>query len=393
VIDATLTGFGDVIATQIRAQHRAIAERWLERLTVLLPVDASDIFPSDQLLDHIPALINELAEYLRAPEDQAIAANTAVVAKAAELGNLRHTQRASVHQLLREYQLLGAILAAFVQEETVRLGLSPSALDAMALLTRLQEGVGVLQQTTVDTFIAAYTDTIARQADRLGSFSRLVSHELRQPLTAVQAGVALLTARDGADAESTRRTVTIIDRNVARLVELTRQLESVSRLRDDDNAKVQRVEVGTVAADVARQLREMAEARGVTVNVQPELGTATLDVSRLELLLVNLISNAIKYSDPAKTDRLVEIRRAESPAGILAVDVHDNGLGIDDAHLDLIFTRFFRGHEKRDSELGTSGLGLGLSIVKDCVDALQGSISVRSRVGVGTTFHLWLPSA
>ncbi len=240
----TSTNFADAIAAQLRAQSRGLAQRWLERLVVLLPVEVIEIFPSDQLLDHIPTLITELAEYLRVPEDQAIQGNSAVVSKAMELGELRHGQRASVHQLLREYQLLGNILAAFVQEETERLGLQPSPVEAMALLTRLHMAVSVLEQTTVDTFIATYTETIARQTDRLESFNRLVSHELRQPLTALQAAVSLITMRRTADEPVPARTVAVLERNVSRLVELTRQLEGVSRLREeDDNAQIQKADL------------------------------------------------------------------------------------------------------------------------------------------------------
>jgi signal transduction histidine kinase len=393
VVGLTSTDFGDVIATKIQSHHRSIAERWLERLVVLLPVDAIAIFPSDQMLDHIPALIAELAEYLRVPEDQAIAANAAVVMKAAELGKLRHAQRASVHQLLREYQLLGAILAAFVQEQTALLELGPTPLEAMALLTRLHAGVGVLQQTTVDTFVAAYTDTIRRQTDRLGSFNRLVSHELRQPLSALQAAVELLKARHPSEPSATDRPVAIIDRNVVRLIDLTRQLEAVSRLRDDDNVNVQTVDVSAVALDVARQLREMSDVRGVRLRIAPDLGSLTIDVARVELVLINLMSNAVKYSDPSKAERVVDVRAADVPNGDgIAIDVRDNGIGIDAAHIDKIFNRFFRVHTSDESQHSTSGLGLGLSIVKECIDALHGSISVESTIGEGTAVTLRLPS-
>jgi signal transduction histidine kinase len=393
VVGLTSTDFSDVIAQQLRAQHRSIAERWLERLVVLLPVEATAIFPTAEMLDHIPSLIAELAEYLRAPDDEAIAANAAVVGKATELGKLRHAQRASVHQLLREYQLLAGILASFVQEETARLGLTPNPLEAMALLTRLQAGVGVLLQTTVDTFVAAYTDTIERQTDRLGSFNRLVSHELRQPLTALQGAVALLKAHE-TQAPSTARPLTIIERNVSRLVELTRQLEAVSRLRDDaDNAKVQTVDISAIAQDVARQLREMAEARGVAVRVEPDLGVLTIDVARVELVLINLVSNAVKYSDPQKPLRFVEVGRVATESDRAVLEVRDNGVGIAEAQLERIFTRFFRADESRDGELGTTGVGLGLAIVKECIDAVNGSITVASEPGQGTTFRLWLPSA
>ena len=243
-----------------------------------------------------------------------------------ELGELRHGQRASVHQLLREYQLLGNILAAFVQEETERLGLQPSPVEAMALLTRLHMAVSVLEQTTVDTFIATYTETIARQTDRLESFNRLVSHELRQPLTALQAAVSLITMRRTPDEPVPARTVAVLERNVTRLVELTRQLEGVSRLREeDDNAQIQKADLTAVAGDVARQLREMADARGVTLHVDPELGSVNIDVARAELVLMNLMSNAIRSSDPAKAERIVAVERADPSSDPVVIQVRDNG--------------------------------------------------------------------
>src|ERR1044072_8857635 len=104
-----ITDFGDLIAERMRAEHRTLAARWFSRLLDLLPVEAREVFPTESLLDHIPALILEIAGYLRAPED-AIVANTTILEKARELGALRHSQRASLHQVLREYQLLSGVL-------------------------------------------------------------------------------------------------------------------------------------------------------------------------------------------------------------------------------------------------------------------------------------------
>jgi two-component system, OmpR family, phosphate regulon sensor histidine kinase PhoR len=106
---------------------------------------------------------------------------------------------------------------------------------------------------------------------------------------------------------------------------------------------------------------------------------------------VNLVSNAIKYSDPAKTVRVVEIAAPDSHADVCTLSIRDNGIGIAEADLRTIFARFYRGRPERDRELGTSGLGLGLSIVADCVDTLKGDIRVESTLGEGTTFLLELP--
>jgi signal transduction histidine kinase len=143
-------------------------------------------------------------------------------------------------------------------------------------------------------------------------------------------------------------------------------------------------------------VREMADARNVEVHIAGPLPAISIDVARLELIMVNLISNAIKYSDPDKPARVVEIASVpDDRPGVCTLSIRDNGIGIAEQDLRSIFARFYRGrgHAQRDRELGTSGLGLGLSIVADCVDALKGDIRVESSLGEGTTFFLELPMA
>jgi signal transduction histidine kinase len=391
--DGSLT-YCATIAERLHDEHRTVASMWLTRLIDLLPIAARDVFPSDAILDHIPALVLELAAYLKDPGEQAIAANTSVLAKAQELGHLRHTQGAALHQLIQEYRILGTILTGFVKSETVRLALTPTAVECIDVIARLDECVGVLLQTTVDTFVTAYKETIEHQNKRLESFNRMVSHELRQPLGVLQFSVATLhlpaTLEDPAKVS---RVLTLLDRNVRGIVDLTRKLESMSRLQaQHEGAQRQKVEVSTVAHEIALQLREMAHARGVDMRVSTELPVLVVDVGRLQLVLMNLVSNGIKYSDPSKTDRFVAITPSESPfEGMCAIRVTDNGLGIERHHLDGLFTRFFRAHAVRDEELGITGMGLGLSIVADCVEHMLGTIAVESTAGEGTTFTIVLP--
>jgi len=386
-----LTEFGDVIAERIRAEHRALATRWFERLLDLLPVDAREIFPTESLLDHVPALILEISEYLRHPEEGAIAANTAILDKARELGSLRHAQRASLHQVLREYQVLSGVLVAFVIEEMKRLGSAPAPDETALLVSRLHQAVDVLSQATVEAFVTLYTQTIDDQRERLEQFTRMAAHEWRQPLGALQFGVSLL-AEAQLDPTRTRRTLEVVERNLRHLIDLTQKLETVARMHNDgDSPVVQEVSSGTVAAEAARQLREMADARGVEIRVLDALPTLTIDVGRLELTFVNLLSNAIKYSDEAKPVRWVEISGHASADGWCQITVRDNGLGIPPDAVARIFERFTRAHPQRDDAVHVGGLGLGLSIVEDCVGAMHGRIEVESVERVGTTFVVTLP--
>jgi signal transduction histidine kinase len=387
------TDLREVIADRIRSEHHALATRWFERLLALLSVDARDIFASESLLDHIPALILEIGGYLREPEGAAIAANTCILGKARELGALRHSQHASLHQLLREYQLLNGVLVTFVMEEIGRLELAPPAAQTITVVSRLNQAVNVLTQSTIETFVALYTETISAQNERLDQFMRMAAHEWRQPLSALQFGVRLLQRTDLTREESDR-TLAAVERSVGHLVELTHKLEAIARMQDlPDNPVVQQVSVTTVAHEAARQLREMAEARGVSVRIADDMPMLFVEFGRLELVLVNLLSNAIKYSDPAKPHRRVEIAGALLPSKDCRIEVTDNGIGIPEQALTSIFRRFTRGHADRNGLSDIDGIGLGLAISEDCVRAMGGRIEVRSVEYEGSVFVVTLPSA
>ena len=387
-----LADFSDLIAERMRAEQQVLAARWFERLVELLPVDARDVFPTESLLDHIPALIVEIGAYLRHPEVDAIEANTAILEKARELGALRHAQQASLHQLLREYHVLSGVLVTFVLEEMEQLGDAPAPSAGVVLVARLHQAVDVLAQSTVESFVALYTQTITDQRERLEQFTRMAAHEWRQPLGALQFGVKLLKV-EGFDQARAHRTIEVVERSVDQLVALTHKLETVARMNDaGDSPLDQEVSVATVANEAARQLREMADARSVEIRVSDTLPIVTVDVGRLELALVNLLSNGIKYSDATKPERYVEVTGVESSDDVCRIRISDNGVGIPAASLHTIFHRFTRAHEDREELKHVSGIGLGLSIVEDSVHAMQGHIDVVSTEGVGTTFVLTLPT-
>jgi signal transduction histidine kinase len=387
------TPYAILLADRIEAGQRDISRRWLARLTELLPVDVRDVFPSDQLLDHIPAIIDQIAAYLRAPDDEEFAANTTVITKAQELGLLRHGQQASVHQILREYALLGTVLEQFVVDTTSALPAPPDAQECFAVMHRVGRAVQTLMQITVDTFVSAYTDTITRQTEQLAGFNRMVSHELRNPLNTLQLVIGMLGATDDDELPALRtRVAPLLQRNVTRIADILRSLEGLARAREDtDTPVVQLVELGAIASEVARQLADVAAARGVAVRIAPELPSVTIDMARLELALINVVSNAIKYSDPAKDDRHVEITAATAD-GRCTVAVRDNGLGIPAEVVPQLFRRrFLRAHGHLDHELGNDGSGLGLSIVHECLSSVGGSVEIESVEGAGTTVTLTLP--
>ena len=386
--------YATIVSQRVAAERLSLAGRWLERLNELLIVGANEVFPSDQLLDHIPTLIAEIAAYVRAPEDEEIAANAAVIEKARELGMLRHAQRASVHQLLREYEILGELLEDFVVAETARLGLQPTGAESFDVLRRITRAARTLMRTTVDTFVSEYTTTIQERNERINGFNRMASHELRTPIGTLMFAAAMLR-QDVVQSDPSRlaRIATTISSNTERLSRLVANLERLTRLSATlDVPSEQETDLQALALEVARQLDDMAAARGVTIRAAASLGPLVIDPARVELVLLNLVSNAIKYSDPQKPERLVEIGGThDSTEGLCSITVRDNGLGIPEADQPAIFDRFFRAHAHLDGELGVSGTGLGLAIVVECVRELAGSIACDSVPGHGTVFTVKVP--
>lgn len=109
------------------------------------------------------------------------------------------------------------------------------------------------------------------------------------------------------------------------------------------------------------------------------------DPARLRVILSNLISNAIKYSDPSKLDCFVKVTCKEYPL-LLEIEVEDNGIGISAEHHKRIFDSYYKLSDRSDSN------GLGLSNVKDAVQKLQGTIEVESTLGLGSIFKIQLPA-
>lgn len=388
--------YAGIVSQRVAAERHALAGVWLRRLNQLLTVKPNEVFPSQQLLDHIPTLIGEIATYLQAPADEEIAANTVVIDKARELGMLRHEQQASVHQLLREYEILADILETFVVEETERLGLQPSASECFALLQRLTRSSRTLMRTTVDTFISEYMAAIEDKNSRIKTFNQMTSHELRSPIGTLMFAAAVLERSDvRTDPKHVEKLAATIKTNAQRLSWLVNNLQRVARLTDGtDVPSEQRIELSTIASEVARQLEDMASSRRVRILADASLPELCGDPARLELVLMNLVSNAIKYSDPAKPDSFVEIASADGKRvsdDMCVIRVRDNGLGIPDADRLAIFERFVRAHAHMDAVLGVTGSGLGLAIAADCVRAMGGSIECESVVGEGSSFYITLP--
>src|SRR5215210_2191062 len=213
------------------------------------------------------------------------------------------------------------------------------------------------------------------------------SHELRTPLTTIQSAVGLLErARDRLDPLE-HRALELADQELKRIRGMVEELLTLAQM---DSWKYQ-LEVGpadlsTVVQTAIESVEAKAERFGIGIYFD-ETGEhrCICDVQKLYQVFLNLLDNAIKYSDPgARVD--IEI---EEDASSLTVRVRDTGLGIPEEDLSQLFDRFYRVDKDRSRASGGSGLGLAIS--KQIVEMHGGSIKVESEVGAGSVFEITLP--
>jgi two-component system phosphate regulon sensor histidine kinase PhoR len=253
--------------------------------------------------------------------------------------------------------------------------------------TPLRDGGG----DRMGTLLVLHDVTQLRRLENMRKdFAANVSHEIKTPLTAIKGFVETLQDGDQTRAEENRRFLGIIARHVDRLTAIIDDLMHLSRIERGDETKELAIEPCSVRELLTNAIglcRENAAAKGIEIELDcgAEL-TARLDAPLMEQAVVNLLDNAIKYTQ--KTPSRV-ILSAAPVNGEFQIVVADEGIGISRKHLPRLFERFYRVDKARSRHLG--GTGLGLAIVKHITQAHGGRITVESEVGYGSTFTLRLP--
>ena len=211
------------------------------------------------------------------------------------------------------------------------------------------------------------------------------SHELRTPLTVIR-GSASWALQDGRSAAEIREA--LVDTNTAatRMDRLIGNLLMLAR-SDAKKMNVDKAEllVSDLLQESARQGVDKLDLHRIEIDVLPPRLTVLVDREKMLQVLGNLVDNAVRHTPSTGVVRLI----ARSNEGLVEIKVSDTGSGISEEHLPNLFDRFYRVDDARSAEVG--GTGLGLAICKELVQAHSGTISVNSRVGVGTTFSVTLP--
>jgi len=227
-----------------------------------------------------------------------------------------------------------------------------------------------------------------READEVKSvFISVISHELKTPVALIKGYADTLRRKDARwDSGTVQESLDVIVEEADRLNQLIDNLLDASRLQAGAlPLEMDQVAFDVLAERVARLFRTQTKNHKITVNFPPDFPTIVGDITRLEQVLNNLVSNAIKYSPGGGT---IEISGRVSPNEVI-VTVSDTGVGISFNEQTRVFERFFRGAQERHQ--GTPGAGLGLYLSKAIIEAHNGRIWVESHPGEGAVFSFAVP--
>ena len=273
----------------------------------------------------------------------------------------------SMQPLKRISQLTSTISADKLDRAHIHLEQAPTEVKELA--------------QTVDDMLVRLSESWEHQRELLSN----VSHELRTPLTIISGYIQSILRRGDNLSEIQTEALTTAASEADRTVQLLQDLLDLARL---DSGRLQFQPETIILNDLIREVVGMTQQysnRAIDVELPSDIVTIKADNHRLKQVLLNLIDNAVKYSEP-ETPITLKLNQDNNTA---SVRVCDRGVGIPLPQQGRIFERFFRVDESRNRAGGT---GLGLSIVKTLVEGMGGNISVRSQLKEGSTFTISFPA-
>jgi signal transduction histidine kinase len=380
------------LSDRLRTAKQELVTQWLERISARVAISTKRVFPTHELLNHVPLLIEGIAGYLKRPERN-IDSKAPVVAKAMELGALRHAQGFDAYELLKEYEMLGEIIFAFLAECAEQMPEEIPRRHFLACWERISQAIELIRQATVSHFLRLSAAQINERENRLRKFNRTVAHELKNNVNAIASASEIL-AEAWADEAQRKEFEDIITKNAEGLKRVLSNLESLARTQADSR-HCRNVLLQEVATEAVRELHEAARAKEVDVRIADDLPSIEVDAATVELCLMNYVSNAIKYSDSSKGERWVAIEAVfEGPdterGREVVIRVSDNGIGVPADKREQLFQEFYRAHG--DTVTCADGSGLGLTIVRETVASIGGRAWAEFPEGMGSVFAFSLPS-
>jgi signal transduction histidine kinase len=379
--------FPHFAADHVRSRRDEIVGQWVETLSSRLGIRPRNVLPTESLLDHVPQVIEKITLHLREGTEP-IEFQEVVTSELAALARLRRKQGYDIGEILREFEILGRILD---DEITDCVSLYPGDADPrdVALTAGwLHRSLQVMGTVTASIYREEELNDRMAAGRILRDFADTLMHQLKSPLGAAE-GAALLLLNDEISAEPQERIrfAAIVERNLKRARAVIDDVRALALAESSFTGIGRSERLSEVVADALAEVKPVADRANVEIEVRGEVPDVMVDASRVEVILLNLMGNAVKYADPEKPRRWVRIHIGPlQEDDVRWVSVEDNGLGISPEMHERVFQRFFRAHPT-----AAEGTGLGLSIVREAAEQIGGCVEFESAPGEGSVFRFSLP--
>jgi signal transduction histidine kinase len=361
------------LADALRGRRDAIIQRWHAAVQDTLP--QANQLSLQELRNSLPETLEQMAAALEADEPKP---TKDLMDLAATHGEARYDQNFNLGEVMIEYSLLRPIL---VEEVATHLGRIVSIPEILAL----NMGIDVACRRGVTTYVSHQKAELQSLAEAQSKYLSFLSHDLRGGLNGILLMLEVLRrdleteerfAEPLSDLETMRRAI------LETVGTMDRFLHAERFRKGKVQVKPSQVDLTSLIGDLVNQFSYQARDKDLRLEMDvPKGALATTDKELINLILQNLLGNAIKYSKRGV------IRISAHNGGLWKISIQDQGPGIAADKLASLFQPFARGDTH-----GQAGTGLGLSIARQAADLLHARLWAESKVGEGSTFHLELPA-
>ncbi|WP_333224419.1 HAMP domain-containing sensor histidine kinase [Microcoleus sp. BR0-C5] len=403
-ISAKLNPHADIMDySQVLADKTdTIVKNWIEAVRQDRKIETADGLPHSAIENHIPHLLAAMATVLSQYQNSDI---KLIIEASLDHGFLRAEQGYDAAEVAREYHLLRQVIFSHLESELLA-GTPADVFRAFRLIdavvdeaiaqcfnSYVAQRLRELQQ--IQTQLKLTNQELARLVSVNQEHVYHLAHELKTPLNSIIGYSELFLRQEKWQSEikDTLPGIEHIERVLRNGRQLLRMINDTLELSRANAGKIklnlQRTNVQSVINTVVEMMQPIADAKGLKLAVTSD-GAPTQVISdsgRLQQILINLLSNAIRYTESGS----IELSCYPAGQANWAIAIRDTGVGIAPEDTNRIFDPFFQAGEAGKQLFPAEGTGLGLAIVSRLVSLLQGKIELVSEIGVGSTFTVILP--
>ncbi|MEG4067395.1 HAMP domain-containing sensor histidine kinase [Microcoleus sp. Pol11C2] len=379
-----------------------IVQNWIEAVRQDRKIESADALPHSAIENHIPHLLAAMATVLSQYQNSEI---KLLIEASLDHGFLRAEQGYDAAEVAREYHLLRQVIFSQLESEL----LAGTTADVFRAFRLIDAVVDEAIAQCFNSYVAQRLQELQQIQTQLQltnqELSRLVSvhqenvyhlaHELKTPLNSIIGYSELFLRKEKwqSQVKDTLPGIEHIERVLRNGRHLLRMINDTLELSRADAGKIKLnlrpTNVQSVINAVAEMMQPIADAKGLNLTVTSDCAPRQViaDAQRLQQILTNLLSNAIRYTESGS----IELSCHPAGDGKWAIAITDTGIGIAPEDTKRIFDPFFQAGEAAKQLFPTESTGLGLAIVSRLVTLLQGKIELVSEIGVGSTFTVILP--